>query len=498
MANKEVNIIIKANDNATKGIKATASSIKKLWDESGSTANKVANASNNITGAFNKVAIAATAAFAVKEAVNFGKQMLKTATELELLEKKSSIVFGDFKQGVIDVAKQTANSMWLTTNEFVWAAAGIADILVPLWFAREEAANMSTELVTLSWALAEWSNGQYNAQQAAEILQKAMVGEVEQLKQMGIVIDQSSKAYNDRIKNIMATTGATQEQARALDIQRQIMEKSIDAQTAFKEWGDSMARTQGEAAAKIREVKDTLATALWPQLRDITAKIADVITKFVANEKAMDATIGILWYLGDVIVTTIDFLALMWEWLSNIIERTKQLVSWVSVNFGTIQQIVWEVVSTINSWFTSLWQDIMTAMWWAVDWILWVFDGLKSWVWAVIDWLSGKVTSVINSVNKIKNAISGIGGFGMGGVDWARALWWPVKAGNSYLVGENWPEIFTPGSSGIIHNNATSNNATNNNTFNITVNNAQDESRIVKLIQDTLYKWQRNLSLWIA
>jgi len=33
---------------------------------------------------------------------------------------------------------------------------------------------------------------------------------------------------------------------------------------------------------------------------------------------------------------------------------------------------------------------------------------------------------------------------------WARALGWPVTGGNSYLVGERWPELFTPSQSGSI------------------------------------------------
>ena len=500
MVNKEVNIIVKANDKATKWIRGVASRLKNLWKESWKSAKQVKSSWASMISSFNKLAIVSAGAFAVKKIIDFGWQLQNTAKDLELLDKKSSIVFWEFKSWVEEVAKSTAHSMGLTTNEFIGASAGIADILVPLGFAREESAKMSTELVTLSGALAEWSNWQYNAEQASEILQKAMVGEVDQLKQMWIVVDQSSKQFNERIATMMKDKDITQQQAKALDIQRQIMEKSTDAQTAFKEGGDSMARTQAEATAKIREVKDTLATALWPQLKEITAKISDVIIKFTENDKAMDATIATLWFVWDVVVETINFLWLMWEGIANIIERSKQFVSRITVNFWMVKTVVWEVVTQVGEWFTWLGESIKTALWGAVDRVIGVFWDLKSWVWSVIDWLTDKVSVVLNAVSRIKNAVSSIwfGGWDSS-VDWARALGWPVKAWNSYLVWERWPEVFTPWSSWTISTNANTTNAPITlNLWGVTINNSQDEQRLVEIIEETLYKWQRNLSLWIA
>lgn len=476
MANKEVNISVKATDKASRSIKGAASSIRKLWKQSSTTWKEIKSSANSMKSSFNKIAVWAAAAFAVKKIVDWGGALLKTATELELLDKKASVVFGDFKKDVEEVAKTTATSLWLTQNEFIGAAAGIADILVPLGFAREEAAGMSTDLVQLSWALAEWSNWQYNATQAAEILQKAMVGEVEQLKQMGIVIDQSSPAFNARIKQIMQTTDMTKEQARALDIQTQIIEKSIDAQNAFKEWGDSLARTQAETAAKVRQLKDTLATALWPTIQEIVWEVAEMITWWTENDKIMNATIETLKYVGDVIKVTIWFIKLMVEGIINIIDWTGQAIEW-------IKEFAW---------------TMELSLWNAVDYVVWVFDTMKERVWGVISWLNSKVQSALSAVSSIKSALSGIGGW-WSDVDGARALWWPVKAWNSYLVGENWPEIFTPWSSGIINNNTQTNAGNVNiNLGGVTINNSQDEQRLVSMIEDTIYRSQRNLSLWIA
>lgn len=92
---------------------------------------------------------------------------------------------------------------------------------------------MSVEMTKLSGALAEWSKWQYNATEASQVLSKAMTGEVEQLKTMGVVIDQSSKEFGARIKALMKTKKLTLQQAKAEDILQQIISKSTDAQKSF-------------------------------------------------------------------------------------------------------------------------------------------------------------------------------------------------------------------------------------------------------------------------
>jgi len=52
---------------------------------------------------------------------------------------------------------------------------------------------------------------------------------------MGIQLDISSKQFNERIALVAEETGVTLAQAKALDIQNQILAKSVDAQNAYKE-----------------------------------------------------------------------------------------------------------------------------------------------------------------------------------------------------------------------------------------------------------------------
>ncbi len=190
--------------------------------------------------------------------IKLGKEFLGLATSMEQMERKAKIVFGESLPMVKKEAAESAKQLGLTRSEFIKAAASTADLLVPLGFARDRSAELSVRLTKLSGALDEWSGGTLGAAQVNEILTKAMLGEAEQIKRLGIVIDQSSKEYNERIKVLEETEGVTREQARALEILNQIYQKSADAQTSFAQKGESLLRTQKSLTTSWRQLKENV------------------------------------------------------------------------------------------------------------------------------------------------------------------------------------------------------------------------------------------------
>lgn len=214
--------------------------------------------SNAIFGALKSLLPALGIGAVVTGLVSLAKGFFNLAKEMEQFDKKARIVFGENMPKMTAAAAENAKQLGLTRNEYIRAAANVADLLVPLGFNRDIAADLSVKLTNLSGALDEWSGGMLGTTQVNEILTKTLLGEAEQIKQLGIVIDQSSKDYNDRIKILMETTGATKEQARALDILNQIQTKSVDAQTAFAQEGENLLRTQKGIATWWRQMKENV------------------------------------------------------------------------------------------------------------------------------------------------------------------------------------------------------------------------------------------------
>lgn len=225
-----------------------------------------------------KFAAIASSAFAVSEVINYGKELFNLAAQMELLTQKAQTVFGEALPQVTKAANENAKAMGLTTGEYIAASAAIGDLLIPMGFQREEAANISTELVNLSGALSEWTGGQIKSADVSKILSKALLGEREELKQLGISILETDVKARLAEKGLDKLTGTLLQQAKATATLELVTEKSLDAQTAFAENSDTMVRRQAELSAKISEVAEKLATALFPvfeRLVGIADSIAD-------------------------------------------------------------------------------------------------------------------------------------------------------------------------------------------------------------------------------
>lgn len=197
---------------------------------------------------------------------SFARDVLTMGGSLEQIERKADTVFGETRSQIDAWAKDNARSFGLTRSELTNVSASFADLLVPMGFTRQEAADLTTETVGLSGALAEWSQGQYDASEVASILSKAMLGEREQLKTLGISINQAE--VDTRALAIAQADGRDEitSMDKAVATQQLTFERSQDAQAAFIENTDSATRKQAELRARTQEAKEAIGRGLVPVL----------------------------------------------------------------------------------------------------------------------------------------------------------------------------------------------------------------------------------------
>lgn len=230
----------------------------------------------------------AAGAFTVDAVIGYGKELFNTAVKMEALSNKARIVFAETLPAVTAEAKKNATAMGQTTAQYVAAAAAIQDILVPMGFQRKQAAEISTQLVNLSGALSEWTGGQVSATQVSDILASALTGEREQLKQLGIVLQQSDIDARLAEKGQAKLEGTLRQQAEAAATLELILEKSVDAQAAYAAGADTMARRSAELSARFEEVKERLSTALIPLFEGLTTVLEDSGDAFGSLVSAME------------------------------------------------------------------------------------------------------------------------------------------------------------------------------------------------------------------
>lgn len=224
------------------------------------------------------------AAFVTDKLAGFVTDLGNTAIELESLESKYRTVFGNAVDIVENAAVSQANALGLTSQEYRKAAANIGDLLVPMGFQRTEAANISNELLGLSGALSAWSGGQKSANDVAVILNKALLGEREEMKSLGIAISEADVSGKLLEKGQKDLTGSALEQAKAMATLELITAKSTDAQARFAGENKTLAQRKAETVARVKELYEQFATNLIPVFEQgiiVVEKIVTFLFSFV-------------------------------------------------------------------------------------------------------------------------------------------------------------------------------------------------------------------------
>ena len=158
------------------------------------------------------------------------------------------------------------------------------------------------------------------------------------------------------------------------------------------------------------------------------------------------------------------------------------------------------IVSIVKNWDETkeslkfIWEVIKGIWKSGVDWVkdqidklIGFFDNLIEKIKDAIEWLKkySGYNLISSGVGKVVNTVSGV----FGG---ARAAGGPVTSGRSYLVGEQGPELFTPGTSGRIIPNGGSGGVTVNITVNGDVSGREIIEKVKRSIEDETFmntKW---------
>jgi hypothetical protein len=419
-----------------KGLSGAFSEAEKKADGFGSKLGTVAKGAGVALGGIGIAAIA------------MAPDILETGGKLEALGKKAKTVFEDSLGSVEAWAATNAKAMGLTNKEAVGAAAGIADLLKPMGFSADAAAGMSTKMLDLSGALSAWTGGQQSAAEVSDVITKAMLGETDGLKSLGISIGAADIQARLAEKGQDKLTGAALAQAQALATQELIMEKSTDAQKAWTDGSMDSLKAQNTQKASLDTLKETLITSLYPALQALVPILTTVAEWLGTNlpiaiekvkawfeenwPKIHDAVVPVLQKIQDFIVGFIGFVQGAWDTFGATI------VQYAKDHFESVAKVISGVFEVIQGVF-QLFKDILTGKWGALwDDILGIFTGIKdiivgaiAGIWADIQFAvgiawDGVKATVGGAIDSIVGFVTGIPGRIAGTID---TLWEGIKTG---------------------------------------------------------------------
>lgn len=362
-------------------------------------------------------------------AVVAGKQLFDVAEELTSLDQKIGTVFsGQSLDQVTGWADEVAARMGLTATQAAGLAANAGDLLKPMGFTADEAANMSTEIVGLSGALSEWSGGQRSVEETASILQKALLGERESLKELGISINQAE--VDQRAMTIAMADGRDEitAQDKALATQALIMEKSTDAQAAFAAGGNDLTAAQNKLKAAFGELQEDLARKLMPVFAQAASAVVELIDVFdrdglsgvISNvsERIKEAWPAIREQLGVWAQGFVDwvekvgppFLAALGEWIADVAawlvddglpalveklgEWANAFVDWIGPMIPPFLEKLGQWIEQVATWFVTI--GLPTAV-----------EKLAEMAAAFIDWIIPLIPPMLEKLGELLLSITG-------------------------------------------------------------------------------------------
>lgn len=355
-------------------------------------------------GTAKAIAGSMAAAFAAKQVVDFGGQMVDLGNKVENWRAKADTVFEGSANAMRRWSDENAAAMGLTGDELLGLSAGMGDLLKPMGFTGEHAAHLSAKTTELAGALSAWSGGQRDAADVSSILSKAMLGEREQLKELGISISEADVQARLAANGQDELTGSALQQAKALATQDLIFEKSADAQKA---WGDGTfdnIKKQNELKAKIAEVKETLAEKFLPIFNRVVTYIVDNVVPAVEE---LAAKFQVWWAeVGPKVQAFIE----------GIVATVQQHWPVIQATIENVLTIISGIVATVLEQVRALWaehgEQIMTTVQGFVDAIVVVVEYLVA-LWedhgdVIIETISAMWGTVSGIIGGALDVIQGI------------------------------------------------------------------------------------------
>lgn len=253
-------------------------------DQSTKSASQSAGGASKAFQALKSIGIAALAVGAARAIGRMSGNLVRAASDAEETANKFGVTFRGINSQAEATASNLAENFGLAQDEAQSLLANTGDLLTGFGFTRESALDLSTQVQELAVDLASFTNVEGGAQQASQALTKALLGERESIKTLGIAI---TEADIGRLAEEKGITGElTRQQKAALTLELAIRQ-SGNAIGDFERSQASFANQSRIAESRVRDISVSLGQGLLPfanlavtAFNDLTSGVADAAGRF--------------------------------------------------------------------------------------------------------------------------------------------------------------------------------------------------------------------------
>lgn len=244
---------------------------------------------------------------ALSSTIDFMGDSISKASDLNETLAKSGKVFGDHADEIEAWGDTTADTMGLSKQAAIAAAAGFGDLFNKMDETKGASLEMSTGLVKLSSDLASFHNLAGGSEEALEKLRSGLAGESEPLRSLGVFLNEAKVNARAAALGFEEVNGKFTEGAKIAARYSLIMEETASAQGDFADTADELANSQRIANAEWENAQATLGQHLIPLMTEgakVAAGLAVGISEISDAFSGMDVgddnpIVGIVKALGD-------------------------------------------------------------------------------------------------------------------------------------------------------------------------------------------------------
>lgn len=297
-----------------------------------------------------------------RKAIEFGQDSISVFSDLQEETQKFGIVFAGVNKGAEAVVKDLIDNFGQSELSARKMLALTGDMLTGFGLGSRDVLDLSSAMAKMGADIASFSNYAGGAEGATYALTKAMLGETEQAKMLGVSIKTDTPEFRKLEKQAISTgisikelgrtfTASTAQEAKAIAVAATIYEQKAHVLGDFARNQESIANQSRTMANRLIELKATIGGFLDSviQVGNIKGEFADTfasITGYI-KENSDEWSYNVASFINKMR----GGFDLMWMVVKNAFS-----------NVAVFGEYVWE--SLVQSWadapgfFGAVWEDI--------------------------------------------------------------------------------------------------------------------------------------------
>lgn len=247
---------------------------------------KTQKASSGFVKAFASVgkAVAVAGAAVGGAALLIGKKSLDAAAYVEEMENKFNVVFKNSASDMDAWADSFADAIGRNKTEIKSAVANQSDLMIGMGMTEDVAGDLSKKYTELAYDLASFNN--VNDATAIEAMTKAMMGETEMAKSLGLNLSVTTMEQSEYVKALGKSWKEMTQAEKAEAYYQEAIKQSTNAIGDAERSSGSYTNQVKKLQSKKQELYETIGSKLLPIFTPLVTKMAEMVDKVIDGVKA--------------------------------------------------------------------------------------------------------------------------------------------------------------------------------------------------------------------